>query len=319
MPGLVRIREDRIAILGSHLEAQFRYSAQEELKWDDPSFWNVEASQSDRCQFLAIGNAINFRFWALGNDGGIIPSTGILEGREYRGSLYLWRRLRLALIRGEFSLEARFLVTLTNDIFTEAFSDDDGRCPLAPGIEERIANLRDLGTKLEEKWNGQFANVVHTSLGSLERFAELCRDFRAFDDPVQKLTMVNAIMLTGSRLAQFDADPRPGIDYHLVKQAVRQGLVDPPEVTKSKLIAGELLTAEESLALRRATLDALQQIAKRSRLRTSRLDNLYWLNRRVCDEEKPACKRAGDHRCPFETVCEQRVEFGLPLELTRYY
>jgi len=78
-----------------------------------------------------------------------------------------------------------------------------------------------VGAHLLQSWQGQFVNVIEAAHGSLERFATLSRSFRAFDDPVRKLTMVNAIMLTGSRLANFDRDPLPGVDYHLMKQAVR--------------------------------------------------------------------------------------------------
>jgi hypothetical protein len=129
--------------------------------------------------------------------------------------------------------------------------------------------------------------------------------------------MVNAIMLTGSGLAVFDHDPLPGVDYHLVKQAVRQGVIDPaPEVAR-KLKTGELLTEDESLPLRTATLEALEAIAAGAGVSGAVLDNMYWLNWRVCSEELPACLR-GDP-CPFEPACSRRTEYGLPLELTRYY
>ena len=81
------------------------------------------------------------------------------------------------------------------------------------------------------QWGGEFVNVVDAARGSLTRFAELSATFRAFDDPVRKLTMVNAIMLAGSGLTHFDEEPLPGIDYHLIKQAVRQGLVIPRAYT----------------------------------------------------------------------------------------
>jgi hypothetical protein len=47
---------------------------------------------------------------------------------------------------------------------------------------------------------------------------------------------------------------------------------------------------------------------------TAVIDNVYWLNGRVCDEREPACPE-----CPFEKACLQRVDLGRPLELTRYY
>jgi len=220
----------------------------------------VEAPRQDRCQFLAIGNAINFRFWSI-TDNYLVPADGFVAGQLLRGSMYMWRRLRLALQRGDLALDAAFLASLDVPRFRRAFEADDGSFPLEPGVEDRVENLCDLGTRLSEHWEGQFGRVVDAAGGSLVRFAALSAEFRAFDDPVRKLTMVNAIMLTGSGLAVFDHDPLPGVDYHLVKQAVRQGVVDPAPELARKLKTGELLTEDESLPLRTATLEALEAIA----------------------------------------------------------
>jgi hypothetical protein len=156
--------------------------------------------------------------------------------------------------------------------------------------------------------------VIRAANGSLKHFADLCADFRAFDDPVQKLTMVNAIMLTGSGLVHFDQDPLPGIDYHLVKQALRQGLVTPSDRLRTKLTNHELLDEGESVALRTAILTTLIDVSHLAGISTAVIDNLYWLNRRICGDEQWLCSS-----CPFEAGCAKRTEYGLPLELTRYY
>jgi hypothetical protein len=307
----------RVEAIAALVRGHFGSAVPMAAKWDDPAFWNVEADRVDRCQFLAVGNAVNFRFWDLrGNVAA--PTMGTVSGETFRGSMYLWRRLRSAISEGEFSLDARYLAELTTETFQTAFEDDAGFCPLHPAIEDRVSNLRDLGARLLEAWQGQFVNVVDAAQGSLERFATLSRSFRAFDDPVRKLTMVNAIMLTGSGLANFDRDPLPGVDYHLMKQAVRQGLVEPSADVGIKLAEGGLLTADEALSLRHSVLDALVRVADTAGVSTAVLDNLYWNNRRVCSDRIPAC-RSGAIRCPFELSCAQRTEFGLPLELTRYY
>jgi hypothetical protein len=232
--------------------------------------------------------------------------------------MYLWRRLRTAVSEGKFFLDAEYLSGLTTDCFRVAFEDDNGDFPLRPAVEDRVRNLRDLGTRLLESWQGQFVQVVDAAQGSLSQFAALSSSFRAFDDPVEKLTMVNAIMLTGSGLAKFDRDPLPGIDYHLIKQAVRQGIVEPSNTVAAKLVDGQLLSNAESLSLRQAVLDALVEVADSAQVSTALLDNFYWLNRRICSDRNPACQsRTG--QCPFESGCAQRIDFGLPLELTRYY
>ena len=307
------ISELQVGTIAALLRDRFRDGVPVPARWDDPLFWNVEASPEDRCQYLAVGNAINFRFWTSTNDQ-LVPSTGTIEGENFRGSMYMWRRLRLATERSQLTLDAKDLARLTQREFERAFVDDEGRQPLAPGISDRVANLQDLGARLVESWDGQFKGVVDAACGSLDGFVKLCSEFRAFDDPVRKLIMVNAIMLTGSGLAEFDADPLPGIDYHLVKQALRQGLVIPPPELVHKLAANEMLDSDESRILRSAVLVALTEVAKQAGIPTTVLDNLYWLNKRVCAEVNPSCSS-----CPFESGCSKRTEYGLPMEMTRYY
>ena len=201
----------------------------QEESWSDPRFWNVNDSRGDRCQYLALGNAINFRFWSLCEQT-VVPSVGVVASESLRGAMYMWRRLRLALQRGELSLDAHDLAGIDEGAFRTAFQDDAGLMPLCQGLSDRVDNIRNLGARLEQMWGGSFANVVDAAEGSLDRFTVLSSGFRAFDDPVQKLTMLNAIMLQGSGLATFDRDPLPAVDYHLVKQAARRP--HPPRATR---------------------------------------------------------------------------------------
>ena len=200
------VSKDQVAAVAALLRRLFGGSTLQPATWDNPRFWNVDASCSDRCQFLAVGNAINFRFWTVA-DGQVAATAGPIEGESFRGAMYLWRRLRVGVHRGEFELNAKWLSRLTEESLERAFQDDEGACPLSPGIADRAENLRDLGTRLLDDWKGEFVNVVDAANGSLTRFADLSARFRAFDDPIRKLTMVNAIMLVGSGLAHFDEEP----------------------------------------------------------------------------------------------------------------
>jgi hypothetical protein len=76
---------------------------------------------------------------------------------------------------------------------------------------------------LAESWDGRFYNVAEATDGSIVEFARLSADFRAFDDPILKLTMVNAIVHTGSGVYSFRDEPLPAIYYHLLRHALRQG------------------------------------------------------------------------------------------------
>jgi hypothetical protein len=288
--------------------------------WDDGYFWNVDDDAALRSQFFAIGNSINFRFWSL--DGGRMrPAGGKLDGVEHQGAMYMWRALRRALDQtGGTLLEADFLAQLSDAEFDRIFTDEAGNNPLALGREERIANLRDLGEHLRARWNGLFYNLVESTEGSLIEFARLSRSIRAFNDPLWKLTMLTAILHSGSGTYRFEDEPLPAIDYHLLKQALRQGMVLPSDDLKREIAASRLLRSEDALELRRLALIAFVGVSERTGLCGEVLDNRYWLNRVNCTDPTPVClDPATADRCPFRSACSQFTQFERPLELTRYY
>jgi len=315
----VRVVEERVATLARHLRELVTHEESAPATWDDESFWNVEAHAQARSQYIAVGNSVNFRFWRL-ERAGVVPVAGEIDGQSFRGAMYMWRCLRRVIDQGRLPLlDAHFLANLSDADFDAIFSDDTGRNPLDVARDERIANLRDLGAKLLESWDGRFYNVASATGGSIVEFARLSAGFRAFDDPLYKLTMVNAIIHSGSGVYGFRDEPLPAIDYHLLRHALRQGMVEPDPRLAVKLREGQLLDAREALELRRVALCAYIDLADQSKLSGEVLDNMYWQNRVNCTD-KPICiDPATAARCPFLKACVQRTEYQIPLELTRYY
>ena len=317
---LAEIDEVALGRLVDHIRGLPQFFHYSRYAWDNPKYWYPEGSPAERSQYLTIGNAINFRFWRL-DDGRLVPATGVVEGERLTGSMYLWRCLRRCLEEGRYPFfEASFLAALDEKQFDGLFADDSGANPLAVAREERIANLRDLGNKLERHWDGQFYNVIEAASRSLVKFVQLSAGFRAFDDPLFKLTMVNAILHLGSGIVVFDADPLPGIDYHLLKQLLRHGVLVPAEKVASKLTGKKILSTIEGHELRRLALVAFVEISSRTGISGGILDNKWWSNREQCRTEAPTClDSALASRCPFLESCGQLTEFGLPLEESRYY
>lgn len=314
-----RINRRQLARVARFLAGRPDFRSHQPARWDDPQFWNVEADDSARSQYLTIGNAINFRFWEL-RDGAIAPSAGVIDGQAFRGAMYMWRCLRRSLDVGRLPLlDADFLSQISEEEFDAIFTDDNGLNPLAPARSERIANLRNVGTHLRNAWDGSFFNLVQSTDGSLVRFAHLSAEMRAFDDPVLKLIMVNAILHSGSGVYRFRDQPLPGIDYHLLRHLLRQGVLEPNPDIAAKLMDGSVLAEAEGISLRRTALAAFVEISQICQISGEILDNRYWLNRVNCTD-KPVCLSASTaNACPFLNVCARRVDFGLPLEYTRYY
>jgi hypothetical protein len=288
--------------------------------WNDDTYWLVDAAPTMRSQYLAVGNSMNFRFWSL-EDGRLRPAVGQRGGRSLQGSMYMWRSLRECVADDAIPvLSARFLSRITDDEFCEIFRDDSGINPMEVGLEDRVANLRDLGRRLMNEWGGEFANLVEASCHALSSFARYSSQFRAYDDPICKLTMVNAIMQGGSGLVKFDQEPLPGIDYELVRQLLRMGILRPRNDIGLKLSTRTILSAGEAGELRRVALSALMKVSDIADFPCDVLDNRLWRNRIKCTDRMPVCRQHGrGHECPFVNVCAQITEFGMPLEITRYY
>jgi len=288
-------------------------------RWDDPLFWNIEDSNEARSQYFAIGCAINFRFWTL-RDHQLVPAAGFVDGEHYRGAMYMWRCLRRALDgRALDLLDANVLADLTEEDFDAVFTDDNGINPLAIAGTDRLANLRDLGEHLRSDWDGAFYNLVASCRGSLATFARLSQGFRAFDDPVFKLTMVNGILHLGSGVYEFADEPLPAIDYHLLRQALRQGILRPSAALAAKLTQMSVLDQDEAQELRRVALGAFVALAGKAAISGELLDNRYWMNRVNCSDVPVCLDPETAAACPFLGACERATQFALPIELTRYY
>jgi hypothetical protein len=317
---LVTVDRSQLNCMAQHLASRPDFLEFVPATWDDPLFWNPTYSAADRSQFFAIGNAINFRFWRIVG-GRVTPATGTIDGANYRGAMYMWRSLRRSLDRTDLPvLDADFLAQLSDDEFNTIFADDDNVNPLAVARRERIANLRDLGQRLITDWDGSFYRLVQSSEGSLVEFARLARSLRAFDDPLYKLTMVNAIMHSGSGVHTFDDDALPAIDYHLLRHVLRQGILRPHPTITEKLVRSLPLDSHEAHELRRTALSALVELSELTGISGEVIDNKYWLNRVNCTDDDPVCLDAVQReRCPFLDACARATAFALPLEMTRYY
>jgi hypothetical protein len=315
----VSLQDDQIARVARHVANRAASQQFERAAWDNGLFWNVEADAEQRSQYFAIGNAVNFRFWRL--DGKrVVPAAGLIDGQSFRGAMYMWRSLKRCIEKGELPLlDAGFLAGISEIEFDAIFADDSGANPLDVARDERIANVRDLGKRLLESWDGLFYNLAASSDGSIVEFAQLSSNLRAFDDPVFKLTMVNAIVHSGSGVYTFRDEPLPAIDYHLLRHALRQGLVVPRPSLAAKLQTREFLDPEEAFELRRVALQAFVRLAEESGQSGEVIDNNYWLNRANCADEPVCLDPAHARECPFLDVCVQETSFQLPLELTRYY
>jgi hypothetical protein len=310
----VRIQPEAVTALSQVLAKSAEAQGPVASAWNDPKFWPTNEDRSVRSQLLTIGNALNFRFWRLTSTGVLESLGGRLEGKYFTGSMYMWRRIRLAHDANVPLSDAKYLATMDSATFYDLFVDDEGVNPLAEAMEDRVANLRDLGEQLVTDWSGQFDNVLSKAGGSLPQFMQLSRNFRAFDDPLGKLTLVNALMHRGSGLVSFQEPLLPAIDYQLLKQLLRQRVLIPDRRLDAKLRGSHYLDDNEAHQLRSAALEALLFAGSRTGLAGDLIDNLLWRNRTTCTDVEPNCQD-----CKFNAFCSKDVDLRRPLQLTRHY
>jgi Potential Queuosine, Q, salvage protein family len=288
--------------------------------WLDSRYWpGSECSQEVISQYFTLGNSINFMYWSPDKNA-IKYAHGKKGGIEARGAMYMWRSLKQCVDNNTYPLlDARQLSKIKLEDMRLIFRDDDGRDVL-PELEERLLNWQDLGYKLSEYWKGKTINILKKCNDSLYYFIQFFRQFRAFDDPLSKMIMVNALMHTQRGISNFKESIMPGMDYQILKQLLRQGVLIPNTQVANKISKYEILTKDEALDLRKGGLRSLLRIMDQTGIAGHIIDNLIWNNRNKCEDKTPVCMIPGrEKECPFLNFCEKKTEMFIPLEKTRLY
>ena len=230
----------------------------------------------------------------------------------------MWRCLKDCYDNNDYEiLNASFLAQIEIKDMMNIFKTDEGK-NIMTHLEERWLNWRDLGKKLLEKYNNNFYNIILKSKNDMEIFIKLSKEFRAFDDPIYKMIMVNTILHQGRKIVNFGDNIFPGIDYHLMTQSLRLGLLNLNTTLEKKLISKVLLDRCESLALRKATLSCLIKIAKELNITGDIIDNIFFKNGKKYCTHNLSCEKP-NNLCIFKDICIKKTQIFMPLEKTRYY
>jgi len=282
--------------------------------WSDYNFWIPNGEGKDVVsQFFALGNAINFRYWEMKN-GKFVYCESKKDGIEARGAKYMWRCIKIAYESGNFDIfNTKKLANMKINQFKDIFRADSGNIPI-PHLKDRVENWNDFGWKLYEYWGSEFYNLIKEAGKSLHQFIQLSRQFRAFEDPLCKMIMVNAILHQGRKITNFKENVFPGIDYHLVKENLRIGILRPNKTITKKLKNEKYLLKTEMREIRNACLKIFLYLMKETGINGDVLDNMWWSNGKKCSKDNPRC-----NECVFSPVCEKNLFYKIPLEKTRYY
>ena len=266
--------------------------------------------------------AHQFGFWTLAGTRWDKPMIARLDGRDLKGSDFLWRACTRALQRDPGAFAPAALAAQSNAQLADLFRADDGANPL-PMWPEHLALIRGYAQWFADRATTPADVLCTVNAAPKPLFALLATlaEIPGYaEDPLQKKAMLLAIVLE-NRPEHFlkVSDPEsavPIIDYHLQRSALRTGLVrvaDP--ALRKKLAARELLREPDEKCIRAVTYAAIEKLMARSGLSAAAVDWFFFQNRTRCPEmTAPDCPA-----CPVQPICAQEADLFQPVFRTTAY
>ncbi len=142
--------------------------------WIDESPFNIkDLNIKDRLHFLLFFNSISFSYWGD-------PKWKVqYHSEEVDGAYGMISAIARAIENGVQILDAKFLSEITK-FELENILKGNTQIPL---FEERLNILRDIGTVLQEKFDGDLTNLVKQANGDAQDLVHLIiENFPSFDD-----------------------------------------------------------------------------------------------------------------------------------------
>jgi hypothetical protein len=291
----------------------------------------VENIFTDMYPSLNHKDAINFFFFAClhqhgfwyGDEKGYVkPLTGSTSGKVEKGSDLLWKIFMKAFVSSPSLFEPKNLAEIEpEELFTKFFAGDYGTIPF-PDLEERFKMTRAYG-RWFVKYKKSPEEIVMTSNSTktpLLSFLEKIYFVHGFGkDSLQKKCLLLAMCLA-NRPEKFliVKDSRnwlPIIDYHVMRFALRMGLIELNEEDQNANADRLWVNKETEGEIRSNTFVVCNKLIAKSGHTMPFIDEKMWLARKYCPEmETPNCEK-----CLFELVCKKQIDLFQPVYRTTSY
>lgn len=174
--------------------------------------------------------------------------------------------------------------------------------------KQRAELLRDCGQKLAKFYNGSVLTLldqagnrlsVSSSCNHVGLLDHLAR-FKAYEDPARKKSFLLLKFLLRRRLWTLD-DPenlRIPVDNHLIRIALRTGIVKVSPSFEAVLRDGRVITIADDIALREVISDAFVEVVRYAKLPVLELDDFLWhFGRLCCKADSPICYEGCTTQC----------------------
>lgn len=238
---------------------------------------------------------------------------------------FLSEALRKVQVQSPKKFTPSYLQNVSNEELYDWLSDYSKKWRLDKRFR-RSELVRNMAKILVKKYKGKVKNLLKSAgdkLGGKKGLYSLLESFEAYgEDPLCKKSAVLIDILDRFNLWEFNdwENYIPPIDYHIVRIALRNGVLEvKDEMLLKKLKEGEPATKEEDIIIRSAVINALKEITKYSGKPTKDIQGFYWaLGRDRCDSENPSCVTCNasncsasvymdiecDNCCPLSTACQ---------------
>jgi hypothetical protein len=317
----ITVDERQIAAFGRHLEKSGDVQPFDFCSRDE-GFLYPARNAKGVVDYFFFACAHQFGFWTLKNGRWAAPMIARLDGRDLKGSDFLWRAATRASQENPDVFSPAALAKLDDGQLDGIFRADTGINPL-PMWPEHLELIRGYAAWFVDHALTPAAVIqqVNAKPKPLQALLSVLAEIPGYaEDPLQKKAMLLAIALENRPECFLQvADPesaRPIIDYHLQRSALRTGLVrveDP--ALRAKLVARELLARSEEELIRAATYEAIGKLIVRSGLSAAAVDWFFFQNRTGCPEmAEPRCAL-----CPVQSICARETKLFQPVFRTTAY
>lgn len=283
-----------------------------------------------------------YGFWHDDGQRYTAPLYGTMNGRkDVKGSDLLNMACMRAFNRRDTIFVPHNLASLSDKEYKEIiFADDNGTIPFHD-IEERITMSREYGTHLDETYGDMTMLLIASNKEGIQgcfpwesdrRFAQArqpplqyflsaSRNIPGYNtDRWQKKNLLLAMAMTNrpERFLSVEPDDKrwnPVVDYHLMRLALRTGLVLLDPEYRDDNIKRKFVTESVEEDIRMHVGAAFKALINRSGRTMAEIDNLFWSGRRYCPEDRPVkCEP-----CALNAVCAKDKELFQPVFRTTAY
>ncbi len=263
-----------------------------------------------------------YGFWHGDANGYSKPLYGQMNGKQCKGSDLLWKATKKALDKNPLIFNPTNLAKITKEIlFSEIFIDDNGPIKFAD-TEMRWALTHACGRWFLKNYQTPKMLVLEANreMWSLRKFLFILHGVPGYSqDILEKKNMLLAMTLANRPEKFLKATDsfswKPIVDYHLMRLALRLGLVNLNELERNINIKRKWVTERYEQVIRAVVYRAIELLIDKSEKSMSFIDEKMWGAHRYCPEmEKPDCAK-----CIFNTNCKKNIELFQPVFRTTAY